>query len=620
MKKILFFIILSQIFFQAMAYTDGKSLPVDVYSTIYEITGSSGSIKYQKQGQIRQTSLSSVSFDLLKPKITENRKEDRLLVKFHFDGIDTVVEAALKWEKGKYILNRKEEEPANHSLNVGINFLQDRISLFRYIMIEDHQIEVKSSAQGIIESIDIQWKDDKGRAFSDWMGVDIDRVYEIRLHADFKKEAYIVRGEGRTKYTIPELRFYNSRPVLATINNGLKQKVIQDPQKYLPELVQALLKGQTDDGIKMVILADWIADNIYYDQECFHDGQNWCDTDAYGTLKNTSTVCEGYAQLFKEMARIAGLPVISSGGYVYGGAVYGTVKLSRHAWNLVRLNDQWYLYDVTHNSHNSLSKGKFTYAGFDNSHTLMNMEKVGVKYYPDKALYQFIPQPQTFEEYKKNLSSDIFICNVQQKFFDLGLSLSSPLPYEISISNQPYLIELNGPSGINLSLTYNSQSLIKGQDNFFQYNPAKKSYELYFYPPSRHDYSVFINASLPGKDWNTILSLRLSGQETLALSPGLASYFPKKYWDFNENQVYLAGPLQGTLNRNKPYTFRIYVPGTQKVRLYWNGTESHVDFEQISPEWFELKDFKLPQSSEVRIFALLPGITYYKALLSYQVR
>ena len=62
---------------------------------------------------------------------------------------------------------------------------------------------------------------------------------------------------------------------------------------------------------------------------------------AYGALIDGKCVCAGYAAAFKLLAQEAGLEAIVVTGYLDG-------NLS-HAWNKVKIDDEWQIVDVTNN-------------------------------------------------------------------------------------------------------------------------------------------------------------------------------------------------------------------------------------------------------------------------------
>lgn len=86
----------------------------------------------------------------------------------------------------------------------------------------------------------------------------------------------------------------------------------------------------------------WITASIAYDTA----KKNYT---AGETLRDRRGTCQGYAELFVELAWRAGITAVEITGYGRGGdyAPGDRVK-NNHAWNAVRIDDRWYLLDCTY--------------------------------------------------------------------------------------------------------------------------------------------------------------------------------------------------------------------------------------------------------------------------------
>ena len=97
----------------------------------------------------------------------------------------------------------------------------------------------------------------------------------------------------------------------------------------------AVLSGITDDMSQFEIelyLHDYLVSHVTYDLDAPHAH------DAYGALVEGRAVCEGYARAFQYLLQQAGIP-----SYV----VTGQSKGEDHAWNLVKIDGEYYYVDVT---------------------------------------------------------------------------------------------------------------------------------------------------------------------------------------------------------------------------------------------------------------------------------
>ena len=106
------------------------------------------------------------------------------------------------------------------------------------------------------------------------------------------------------------------------------------------------------DTVKAIF--DFVASEIEYDTESSElvkpPGRFNHSTEAIvlKTLRSKKGVCEHYAELFNALLKRAGYE-----SYVVAGYVKGPSKINdkiSHAWNAVRVKNEWYLYDPTWSS------------------------------------------------------------------------------------------------------------------------------------------------------------------------------------------------------------------------------------------------------------------------------
>lgn len=65
-------------------------------------------------------------------------------------------------------------------------------------------------------------------------------------------------------------------------------------------------------------------------------------------LKRKKTICTGYAYLLKEMCKIAGIKSVMVNGFASTSTVdFSKLKMPNHTWNIINLNNKWYVCDPT---------------------------------------------------------------------------------------------------------------------------------------------------------------------------------------------------------------------------------------------------------------------------------
>lgn len=114
-------------------------------------------------------------------------------------------------------------------------------------------------------------------------------------------------------------------------------------------LVNQLIKGKVSDKEKFDIIFKWVSLKINYSHFEFYEPIEYNPQSISRILKKRHTICLGFSQLMDTLCKIAGLKnvtVIGNGkneSFDVGDSLY----LHNHSWNAVKLDDLWYLYDVT---------------------------------------------------------------------------------------------------------------------------------------------------------------------------------------------------------------------------------------------------------------------------------
>ena len=102
-----------------------------------------------------------------------------------------------------------------------------------------------------------------------------------------------------------------------------------------------LVRNGMSDFEKETVIYDWVTQNLDYDwrhQDPLEETPETSYT-PYGGLVEHTGVCLGYASTFELLMDMAGVECIS---------VIGSMKsMEAHAWNMVRLNGEWYCVDPT---------------------------------------------------------------------------------------------------------------------------------------------------------------------------------------------------------------------------------------------------------------------------------
>lgn len=119
-------------------------------------------------------------------------------------------------------------------------------------------------------------------------------------------------------------------------------------QTNLPQLAAYLSEPAADELEKVRSIYVWITQNIQYDETAYKNGNRRVNRNNADILRRRQAVCFGYASLFKAMCREVGLEAEVVSGYSKGTlTAKPDLEEADHAWNAVKIDNQWYLLDAT---------------------------------------------------------------------------------------------------------------------------------------------------------------------------------------------------------------------------------------------------------------------------------
>lgn len=143
-----------------------------------------------------------------------------------------------------------------------------------------------------------------------------------------------------------DMTLYDTAPILAAWENGddsgLSKKDAAILARCREIFAEVITDGMTDRE-KELALHDYLTGWGSYDEyahRLFTPLGREDNTNPYGMLVRGYGVCLGYAASFQLLMDLAGIECITVVGAAYGSS-------QDHAWNMVRLDGEWYCVDVT---------------------------------------------------------------------------------------------------------------------------------------------------------------------------------------------------------------------------------------------------------------------------------
>ena len=196
----------------------------------------------------------------------------------------------------------------------------------------------------------------------------------------------------------------------------------------------------------------WIALNITYDVEhrrtsaFTYNSQNekaakqltYNQKISTATLKKGKGVCEGYATLFWKLCQLTGLECEVIGGNAKTGIEDIGNKYKSHAWNAIRIGDEWHLLDVTWGAGKVDARSRVFYPNFSSIYFMTSPDLFFLNHFPDKSTWTLIKKtsldfsklPLYYESY---LDSDIEI--VQPQSVIIEMKADEEIEFKIKMAN-----------------------------------------------------------------------------------------------------------------------------------------------------------------------------------------
>ena len=161
------------------------------------------------------------------------------------------------------------------------------------------------------------------------------------------------------------------------LENGLNAQSVADITRQITE-------GKTTDSTKVTAIYDWLTQNIRYDHRHKYrlEGDTTLRQEPYNVVVLKKAVCIGYAKTFKEMCRLVGVEAFVVEGLPKNEN--GTVERQGHAWNAVKLNNNWHLVDATWDAETGIAPKKYF---------LTDPSVFSQNHLPHDPMWQILAQP-----------------------------------------------------------------------------------------------------------------------------------------------------------------------------------------------------------------------------------
>lgn len=173
-----------------------------------------------------------------------------------------------------------------------------------------------------------------------------------------------------------------------------KQAEIKD---RVDEITGQIITEDMTDLEKDMAINTWLCENAVYDNAALENAEKYSfakvdesfydSFTAYGILVDGVGVCASYSAAFKLLADAAGLDSIVVTGYLDGSVP--------HAWNKVKLDDEWYIVDATNNDNEMITNALMNLSDYAAAGTLVENES----FVEDSSLSKYTANQDRMEYY-----------------------------------------------------------------------------------------------------------------------------------------------------------------------------------------------------------------------------
>lgn len=211
-----------------------------------------------------------------------------------------------------------------------------------------------------------------------------------------------------------------------------------------------IARQESDPYLRVKAIHDYVISRLTYDLEVLKSGTR-PSQEAHAVFKSHKAVCEGYANLFAELGRSLGLEVVYLRGNIRRDLapldlipsalrlIQSNYDWTRHAWNAVRVDNNWQLVDTTWDDSTTDDPDQ----AYSSDYLMLPPEAMIASHFPEQADWQLLAAISDRQQFE---ASPI----LRPQLFAEGLQLIEPQTYETqvpfsSISDTPHIQVKTGP-------------------------------------------------------------------------------------------------------------------------------------------------------------------------------
>ena len=355
-------------------------------------------------------------------------------------------------------------------------------------------------------------------------------------------EAYSYRTDKPYKNIQTLLKDKNLEPLRA--NN---------PSAYVKKACESISAAAKNDFEKAKMAHDFVAILVSYDAANFWAG-TVPDQEYTTVIKTKTAVCEGYANTFKKFCDTLGISCQKISGYARGVGTSllneGKPKNSNHAWNLVKINEAWYIVDCTWDSGHM--EGKISKQDYNTDWLFLKPEHCIYTHFPSNSKQQLLAQPISAAEFSN-------LPDLRPKFFSVTENETSFK--KLNKADGLYSFPYNAKTDYELSFQIISSDTNSQVENCSFIKKTDTGDEALFTFPKVGTYSVRMFYRANGE------KLEHSCGEFLVDSSSVSDVrYPTTYSSSAKN-LQILSPIEMPLKKGQSYKFSVRVENKKFVAV-----------------------------------------------------
>lgn len=377
-----------------------------------------------------------------------------------------------------------------------------------------------------------------------------------------------------------------------------------DPEAYIKQFCQKITNTSENPFERTKLAHDAVCLLLTYDAKNFWANtvpdQNWKTV-----LLSRTAVCEGYANLFKKVCDELKIPCQKIHGYArVGFNLMNEDTKENHAWNIVQIEEAWYLIDTTWDS--GYMNGKNSVTKYTTEWLFTNPEQFIFTHFPKQEKYQLLTATYSSKDFME-------LPYLRPTWFDISQTAANNVPFtKINDAESVFEITTLVKSGwvYNYTIKNNSTNQIINNRIFSELTGDKENIIFSFPTAGTYTIDIFYGTK-------TSKSFESCGQFVVKTTKGSDIKYPTTYKNSCEGLAIIE-PKTMPLSKGKTVHFEIKVQNKKNIAVICG--KNFIQLENDGNGLFT-GDVLIPTNiSQLSIGASNSPAGKYETIASYEVK